>query len=173
MVCLQTVWVGTLAVDTKQRGLRWQQCSMFLCHSQLCTAVLVCAREEERTCQRITEEPIHIPLWRHSPPTPHPTKSTPLAAPIKPSFLSLCQMNIQFSIFPQIAAFIHSFYTLNLAAYPAISATQCRQHSMQYNWHLTQKLPFLGNIWSAHCFPHSAPHHLMRKLKPQPSIVLK
>lgn len=62
IVCSQSVWAGTLAVDTKQGGLCWQQCSMFLCHRQLCTAGLVCAREEERTCQRITEEPIHIPL---------------------------------------------------------------------------------------------------------------
>lgn len=56
-------WVGTLAA-TKQRGLHWQQCSMFLCHRLLCTAVVVCAREKQRTCQRITDEPIHIPLQR-------------------------------------------------------------------------------------------------------------
>lgn len=134
IVCLQTVWVGTLAVDTKQRGLRWQQCSMFLCHSQLCTAVLVCAREEERTCQRITEE----------------------SPSISPSEDTAPPHNIQFSIFPKIAAFIHAFYTLNLAAYPAISATQCRQHSVQYNWHLNTETSFPGQhlvctLFSSQC----------------------
>lgn len=71
IVCLQTVWVETLAVDTKQCGLCWQQCSVFVCHRLLCTAVLVCAREEERTCQRITEEPIYIPP---EDPLPHSDK---------------------------------------------------------------------------------------------------
>lgn len=59
----KSVWAGTLAA-TKQRGLHWQQCSMFLGHRLLCTAVVVCAREKQRTCQRITDEPIHIPLRR-------------------------------------------------------------------------------------------------------------
>lgn len=74
--CLQTVWVGTLAVGcTERSGLRWQRRSVFLCHRQLCTAVLVCAREEERTCQRITEEPSISP--NDEPPSPPPLPPPP------------------------------------------------------------------------------------------------
>lgn len=103
IVCLQSVWIGTLAVDTEQCGLCWQQCSVFLCHRQLCTAVLVCAREEEHTWQRNYRRAHPYPL----PKTLPLTKSAPLALLMQTSFLFPCQVNIQPSIFPQIAAFIH------------------------------------------------------------------
>lgn len=81
------VCVGTLAA-TKQRGLHWQQCSMFLCHRLLCTAVVVCAREKQRTCQRITDEPIHIPLQRILLPYRNYTPSRTNAAIISTSLSS-------------------------------------------------------------------------------------
>lgn len=62
-VCLQIAWEGDVGprYETTWAALAAAAAAApFLCHSQLCTAVLACAREEECTCQRIRDEPIHI-----------------------------------------------------------------------------------------------------------------
>lgn len=65
-LCLQTAWEGGDVgprYETTWAALAAAAAAAaapFLCHSQLCTAALVCAREEECTCQRIRDEPIHI-----------------------------------------------------------------------------------------------------------------
>lgn len=64
--------------------------------------------------------------------------------------------------YPQITAFIHTFYTLSLVAYAALCALRANQHRS-----------FISRTEFGVHFPPSSAHHLQVRLKPHQAVMLK
>lgn len=125
---------------------------MFLCQRQLCTAVLECAREEECTCQRITEEQPYPPLKTH-----------PLNKIYTPWCTNAALISIPLS---------SEYPVLN---FPWNNSVFLHKHLITSNWQPNQqydmmwkKFQLLRLTWKEQIFfyglrtflPHSALHHL-------------